>query len=85
MTKNSSVALITGGTSGIGRAVANKLAQLGMHVLVVSRNLERGEKTVAETQQEAGPISYPLTFETQRAHAMWRNERSNSEMVMSIF
>jgi NADP-dependent 3-hydroxy acid dehydrogenase YdfG len=28
-----STAPITGGTSGIGRAVANKLAQLGIHVL----------------------------------------------------
>jgi NAD(P)-dependent dehydrogenase (short-subunit alcohol dehydrogenase family) len=35
-------ALITGGTSGIGRAAAKKLAQLGVHVLVVGRNRERG-------------------------------------------
>ena len=35
MTKNSSVALVTGGTSGIGRAVANKLAQLGVHAINV--------------------------------------------------
>jgi NAD(P)-dependent dehydrogenase (short-subunit alcohol dehydrogenase family) len=41
-------ALITGGTSGIGRATANRLAQLGVHVVVVGRNLERGEKTIAE-------------------------------------
>jgi len=41
-------ALITGGTSGIGRAVANKLAEFGLHVLVVGRNKERGEKTIAE-------------------------------------
>ena len=48
MTTHSSTALITGGTSGIGRAAANKLGQLGMHVIVVGRNAERGEKTVAE-------------------------------------
>src|SRR5881409_2927946 len=48
MTTNSLTALITGGTSGIGRAAANKLAQLGIHVIVVGRNAERGEKTVAE-------------------------------------
>ena len=58
MTTNASVALITGGTSGIGRAVANKLAQLGMHVLVVGRNLERGEKTVAEIRSAGGQADF---------------------------
>ncbi len=48
MTITASTALITGGTSGIGRAAANKLAQLGTYVLVVGRNAERGNKTVAE-------------------------------------
>src|SRR5438128_5706481 len=48
MTITASTALITGGTSGIGRAAANKLAQLGIHALVVGRNAERGNKTVAE-------------------------------------
>ena len=58
MTTNGSVALITGGTSGIGRAVANKLAQLGMHVLVVGRNLERGERTVAEIRAAGGQADF---------------------------
>src|SRR5438132_1511417 len=48
MAANSLTALITGGTSGIGRAAANKLAQLGIHVIVVGRNAERGEKMVAD-------------------------------------
>ena len=54
MVTNSSTALITGGTSGIGRAAANKLAQLGSHVIVVGRNAERGEKTVAEIRAAGG-------------------------------
>jgi NAD(P)-dependent dehydrogenase (short-subunit alcohol dehydrogenase family) len=49
-----STALITGGTSGIGRAVANKLAQLGVHVLVVGRSVERGERAVAEIRAAGG-------------------------------
>jgi NAD(P)-dependent dehydrogenase (short-subunit alcohol dehydrogenase family) len=53
MTPNALTALITGGTSGIGRAAANKLAQLGMHVIVVGRNAERGEKTVADIRAAA--------------------------------
>jgi NAD(P)-dependent dehydrogenase (short-subunit alcohol dehydrogenase family) len=48
MSTNSSTALITGGTSGIGRAVANKLAALGIHVIVVGRDVERGKRTIAE-------------------------------------
>jgi NAD(P)-dependent dehydrogenase (short-subunit alcohol dehydrogenase family) len=58
MTTHSSVALITGGTSGIGRAVANKLAQLGMHVLVVGRNPVRGEKTIAEIRAAGGQADF---------------------------
>src|SRR6202051_2390624 len=51
-------ALITGGTSGIGRAVANKLAQMGVHVLVVGRNVERGEKTIAEIRTAGGQADF---------------------------
>src|SRR5216683_8342949 len=58
MTTNSSIALITGGTSGIGRAAANKLAQLGIHVLVVGRNAERGAKTVAEIRAAGGKADF---------------------------
>ena len=58
MSINGSTALITGGTSGIGRAAANKLAQLGIHVLVVGRNVERGEKTVAEIRAVGGKADF---------------------------
>ena len=46
MATNSLTALITGGTSGIGRATAKKLATLGIHVLVVGRNAKRGDDTL---------------------------------------
>src|SRR5262245_62196496 len=58
MATNLLTALITGGTSGIGRATANKLAQLGIHVLVVGRNAERGEKTVAEIRAAGGKADF---------------------------
>src|SRR5919198_5853321 len=58
MTTNSLTALITGGTSGIGRAAAKKLAQLGIHVLVVGRNAERGEQTVADIRTAGGEADF---------------------------
>jgi NAD(P)-dependent dehydrogenase (short-subunit alcohol dehydrogenase family) len=58
MTNNTATALITGGTSGIGRAAANKLAQLGIHVLVVGRNAERGERTVEEIRAAGGKADF---------------------------
>jgi NAD(P)-dependent dehydrogenase (short-subunit alcohol dehydrogenase family) len=61
MATDSSTALITGGTSGIGRATANKLAQLGIHVIVVGRNVERGEKTVAEIRAAGGEADFLLS------------------------
>ena len=58
MTTNLQTGLITGGTSGIGRATANKLARLGVHVIVVGRNAERGEKTVTKIRAAGGEADF---------------------------
>lgn len=47
------VCLITGGTSGIGRATALGLARQGAHVVIVGRDRERGAAAVDQIKQQS--------------------------------
>ena len=44
------IALVTGGTDGIGKQVALRLAQLGAQVIIVGRNPQKGAQTIADIQ-----------------------------------
>jgi 3-oxoacyl-[acyl-carrier protein] reductase len=48
------VAIVTGGTAGIGRAIACKLAEAGAKVVIFGRNEERGAEVVAEIKGAEG-------------------------------
>ena len=48
------VAIVTGGTSGIGSAAAKRLAQEGAAVAVVGRSVERGEEIAREIVASGG-------------------------------
>ncbi|WP_456409841.1 SDR family NAD(P)-dependent oxidoreductase [Oceanithermus sp.] len=66
---------ITGGSSGIGRALARHYAQAGAHVAVSSRNAEK----LAEVARETGGAAYPLDVTDSEAVArvvgeVWEKE-----------
>jgi NAD(P)-dependent dehydrogenase (short-subunit alcohol dehydrogenase family) len=51
---NGRTALITGASSGIGRAAAKKIARAGGIPILVARNMEKLEETKAEIESEGG-------------------------------
>jgi NAD(P)-dependent dehydrogenase (short-subunit alcohol dehydrogenase family) len=51
-------ALVTGGTSGIGRATAEALAREGAHVLISGRSEVRGAEVVAAIEAGGGEAEF---------------------------
>jgi NAD(P)-dependent dehydrogenase (short-subunit alcohol dehydrogenase family) len=70
-----STALVTGSTSGIGRATAIALAATGIHVAVSGRDKARGDQTVAAIRAAGGQADFipadlrDAASATQLAHA----------------
>jgi NAD(P)-dependent dehydrogenase (short-subunit alcohol dehydrogenase family) len=58
MSSTTRTALVTGATSGIGKAIALKLASDGLTVLVHGRNPERGGEVVAEIEGSGGAARF---------------------------
>ncbi|SDH46467.1 NAD(P)-dependent dehydrogenase, short-chain alcohol dehydrogenase family [Lentzea fradiae] len=62
MSDEATIALVTGGNKGIGRAVAGRLADLGVTVLVGARDLEKGAEAAAGIRA-AGGTAHPIALD----------------------
>ena len=57
------LALVAGGSRGIGKAIALDLAREGADVAIAARNAEQLERTAAEIRDETGRRAIPLVFD----------------------
>jgi NAD(P)-dependent dehydrogenase (short-subunit alcohol dehydrogenase family) len=81
-------ALVTGSTSGIGKATAIALAARGAHVLVVGRNEQRAKDVVAETEGNGGSATFRLTtlsdLQSGRELVEWATEAGDGHVDILI-
>lgn len=56
------VAVVTGGSRGIGRAVAEGFAEAGADVVIASRKLDACERAAAEIEAATGRRALPVAF-----------------------
>lgn len=59
------VALVTGGTAGIGKAAAYLFAKAGANVVIAGRRLDKGRQTEQELQAAGGTVLYVQTDVSQ--------------------
>ena len=71
---NGKTAVVTGGSRGIGKAIARELAREGVDVAIVARGREALEATAKELADETGRRFIPITADTG-------NEESVQSMV----
>ena len=81
-------ALVTGSTSGIGRATAIALAARGAHVLIVGRDEQRAKDVVAEIEGSGGSAAFRLTtlgdLESAQDLVEWATEAGDGHVDILI-
>jgi NAD(P)-dependent dehydrogenase (short-subunit alcohol dehydrogenase family) len=81
-------ALVTGSTSGIGRAAALALAARGARVLVTDRNEQRAASVVAEIESGGGTAAYRLTaldgVQQARDLAAWAEKANDGHVDILV-
>src|SRR5260370_3906852 len=81
-------ALVTGSTSGIGKATGVALAARGAHVLVVGRDEQRAKDVVAEIEGSGGSATFRLTtlgdLKSARDLVEWATEAGDGHVDILV-
>ena len=80
------VAVVTGGGTGIGRAITTELALLGCKVVIASRKMERLESAAREINEQLRAASATPTSIGEPAHVMpFQCNIRNEEQVVTRY
>lgn len=60
--------VVTGGGSGLGKAMTNYFLELGANVAITSRNLEKLQNTASELEEATGGSCLPLQCDVREFH-----------------
>lgn len=77
-------AVVTGGSRGIGKAVARELAKEGVDVAIVARGAKELDETAAELSAETGSRIVPVTADTGQDASVREMVRVASESLGGI-
>jgi NAD(P)-dependent dehydrogenase (short-subunit alcohol dehydrogenase family) len=66
MTLGGKTAIVTGGNSGIGKAIATALARAGTNVVIAARRQPQNEKVAASLTERFGVKTLPLKIDVSR-------------------
>ena len=66
------VAIVTGGSKGIGRSVAAELAGEGVHVVICARNQEGLDKAAASIKEKTGEEVHTITADMTKQEDITR-------------
>src|SRR5690242_12981957 len=79
-------AIVTGGTRGIGRAIAEGLVAEGCHVAICARNREQVDETVRTLGKKAGKAwGSPVDVADSAALRRWVGEAATALGGLDIF
>lgn len=79
------VAVVNGGTRGLGAQIAEQLAGLGIKVVITGRTRHQGEQTAAKIASKGGEVMFIEMDATREAEIVALHETIASDPRFGVF